>query len=397
MRFVYSIVILSGLILIGTSAWAQRDNTAENLKKVESLSSQAAIAFDKGDYNRAYKLYSEAHKLFRDPRLTFAMLRCLESMKRYDEALKMVKQGLSEHPDPVLRSRFKSREAHLRELLSKGTLKLKVIPWGAVIKIDGKAIGKSPINPVVLSAGKHTVEIWKKGYKRVRKVIQVPGGRVVSKDMVLHEVTGRLSVTTRPNSAKLYVDGKFVGNTPLEGLEIPAGHHRLSFRAPGMMSQTREITVKPGVLVHVDVFMVKTVAVPGPRIKKGAWYRSWPGWVSLGLGLGLGIGGGVLLHKASHDHNTVNSALDEVRNSVNSGKISLVYSQAQLQDMWSRANSNEKIGYGLIVGAGVAVIASTVLFITRTGSSHGNARKKTASMPIPFCTTEGIGVFMNFR
>ena len=395
MRYFFAFVALIASVSICYPAMARKGgNTTKNLKQVEKLSSQAAVAFDKGDYQKAFNLYSKAHNILPDARITFAMVRCLESMKKYDEALKLVNRGLSENPDKILRARFKSRAEHLKSQLSKGFVQFDVVPLGAVVKVDGKVIGKTPVNSVVLTAGNHTVDVSKLGYGSVSKIIQVPGGKHITVSISLKSLSGRLTVTTKPISAKLYVDGKFMGKTPLVDLQLPVGPHELSFQAPGMTPERRQVTVTPASTIHLDVVMAQnTVAPPKASVKKGPWYTSWPGWTFLGVGVALGIGGGVLLYKAHQDHNTVNNTLDLLRNSPNVG---LAYSQQDLQDKWNTANRNQKIGYGLIAGAGAAVITSVILFVTHTGTSSGSDKSDSSISPMVFCTPHGVGVFTRF-
>ncbi len=50
--------------------------------------------------------------------------------------------------------------------------------------------------------------------------------------------TGRLSIVTTPWS-NVYLDGRRIGQTPLIGVELPAGRHVLDLRNPEEDIQTR--------------------------------------------------------------------------------------------------------------------------------------------------------------
>ena len=53
-----------------------------------------------------------------------------------------------------------------------------------------------------------------------------------------------ISVTTTP-PANVYVDGRFIGHSPILKHSIGSGHHTISARAPGYRATETEVTVKP--------------------------------------------------------------------------------------------------------------------------------------------------------
>jgi serine/threonine-protein kinase len=58
--------------------------------------------------------------------------------------------------------------------------------------------------------------------------------------------SGRLRINTRPWS-QVYVDGKLVGNTPLLGLELPAGKHTVRLvNEPMDLTKTISLKIKAG-------------------------------------------------------------------------------------------------------------------------------------------------------
>ena len=50
----------------------------------------------------------------------------------------------------------------------------------------------------------------------------------------------QVSLHTVPNQAQAWIDGKFVGKTPLD-LKLAPGHHRVLVRAPNMQDAVREL------------------------------------------------------------------------------------------------------------------------------------------------------------
>jgi serine protease Do len=58
----------------------------------------------------------------------------------------------------------------------------------------------------------------------------------------IQEVFGSLSISSTPDGADVYVDGKFVGNTP-ETLKLPTGTHVIRITSEGKKDWQRSIEV----------------------------------------------------------------------------------------------------------------------------------------------------------
>ncbi len=62
----------------------------------------------------------------------------------------------------------------------------------------------------------------------------------------------RLSVRTTPPS-EVVLDGRSLGQSPIDALEVPPGTHQLTFRRTGRPEVVREVTLKPGETVQLNV------------------------------------------------------------------------------------------------------------------------------------------------
>jgi hypothetical protein len=54
---------------------------------------------------------------------------------------------------------------------------------------------------------------------------------------------GEVSISSNVANAEVFVDGKFIGNTPLVGLRLPGGTYAIEVVAKGYVSWVRELTV----------------------------------------------------------------------------------------------------------------------------------------------------------
>jgi tetratricopeptide (TPR) repeat protein len=107
-------LLLAFCMLLASSPATYAAPSEDDLKKVVSLSKKAAIKYDKGEYKSALSLYRQARALWKNPKLTFAIVKCLEALKQYEEAKTFAKLGLQENPKPVMKSRLESKLTFLR-------------------------------------------------------------------------------------------------------------------------------------------------------------------------------------------------------------------------------------------------------------------------------------------
>ncbi len=94
-----------------------------------------------------------------------------------------------------------------------------------------------------------------------------------------------LRFVSTPAGARVFVDGREVGVTPLE-LTLAQGEHAVQLEKPGFVEERRAVGVMAGIDVDVRVQLLPVVVTHDPG-------RGWKiaGSVSLGLGaLGLGLG-----------------------------------------------------------------------------------------------------------
>jgi hypothetical protein len=77
--------------------------------------------------------------------------------------------------------------------------------------------------------------------------------------------SGGIYVTTLPAGANLWVDGTYVGGTPVLVDALAPGHHSLTITKSGWIVQEVDVTVTPG-----SVAMSSTRLQPGPQTFAGA-------------------------------------------------------------------------------------------------------------------------------
>lgn len=147
--------------------------------------------------------------------------------------------------------------ANLEKVPDRGQVTIQSEPPGGDLYIDGKYRGTTPATLDNLLPGRHEVLIQKAGYENYRDVISVSAEFATEYREYLVPLPGAgfLSVTSYPEGADVWIDGKAAGTTPSALLRYPAGNHTVEIAKKGYWNFTSIILVKGGesVLAKADL------------------------------------------------------------------------------------------------------------------------------------------------
>jgi tetratricopeptide (TPR) repeat protein len=141
-------------------------------------------------------------------------------------------------------------------VLTRTSARLPVItdPPGVQIVVDGNVVGTTSgtlppdlrsfmppdLDPARLSApfeltalplGQHDIELRLECYETVRFSFKADEARDYTAQIVkLNESVGRVSITSNPTDARVFLDGELKGNTPLQLNRVCSGDHRLEVK-----------------------------------------------------------------------------------------------------------------------------------------------------------------------
>jgi len=116
---------------------------------------------------------------------------------------------------------------------NKGYARITTTPSGAILYVDGKNIGTSPIT-LELDEGNHIVTAYRDGYKTETRQFTISAGRTVDIRIDLQKLVSnyQLSIATNPSSADVYIDNRYVGRSPLN-LTLEEGTKSLRIERSG--------------------------------------------------------------------------------------------------------------------------------------------------------------------
>ena len=149
-------------------------------------------------------------------------------------------------------------------------LTIETDPPGALILVDGKEAGRSPLTLDTLGPGEHTVSATLEGRRPAERQVKLatPGERAMMLLALAPEpvspaptepaaaepaarpskrvALGRLTLDTVPWT-RVFLRGRQLGDTPLIGLALPAGHHQLKLvNEEKNISTVIEVEIRPG-------------------------------------------------------------------------------------------------------------------------------------------------------
>lgn len=218
------VAMLATLLLAATAA---AEPTDQQKTEAKSHFDQGLAHFDRQEWPAALVEFLKSRELYPTRGNTKDAAICLRKVGRFDEALAMYEALLHDFPDlsPDDKALAEREMAELQG--SVGTIAISGAPDGAEVTIDGVDRGTTPLAPVRLSAGTHTIRVTKDGSLPFEQRVDLAGRQAAEVHAALAALTqaGRLHITEHGGKTlQIVVDGARVGTTPWEGALAPGPH-----------------------------------------------------------------------------------------------------------------------------------------------------------------------------
>lgn len=148
-----------------------------------------------------------------------------------------------------------------------GGVSVRSTPPGASVFVDGRNRGRTPTTIDGLSRGAHRLRVVHDGYKvEERRIIVTPATSGQALTVVLTRagavrqpqavqpptrpgggsLSRSLTIDSRPIGAKVFVDGRFVGTTPMELAEVAEGEHAVRLERDGYRRWSSSVRIIAG-------------------------------------------------------------------------------------------------------------------------------------------------------
>jgi hypothetical protein len=128
--------------------------------------------------------------------------------------------------------------------VSTCSLDVTSVPPGAQVFVDGKSLGPSPAHVDALPCGSVTVKVDHERYAEWKEKIELTADKPGTVAATLRRGTSKVTITSAPSGAKVYIGGRAVGNTPLTR-DFPAFTRvKVQLAAPGFRPAVKYVYSK---------------------------------------------------------------------------------------------------------------------------------------------------------
>lgn len=152
-----------------------------------------------------------------------------------------------------------------------GTLQVTSTPNDAEVYVDGVMIGKTPFISQTILIGKHKVRLSKEGYKTEESEYNFTEGNTTSVQMELTDYC-EFQLSTIPPGAKVYFNGEYKGNTPLD-VKVANGKYKIYLIKDDYMTYNKTKYLNASTIDSYMNIMLKRDYIKSNELYAGCNYR----------------------------------------------------------------------------------------------------------------------------
>ena len=129
------------------------------------------------------------------------------------------------------------------ELPATMPLYIQSYPSGATVEIDGKVVGKTPLELFEFKAGAHVLTIYKDGYWATEYAFSHPHNPI--QIHTLRQEPFSALVTSEPTGSAVTIGGQIRGHTPYLLRNLHEGYTNVTLRSQGYEPTSKEFEITP--------------------------------------------------------------------------------------------------------------------------------------------------------
>jgi hypothetical protein len=255
---------------------------------------QAVALYTDGNYDAALAEFLAAYRTKPAAFILYNIGLTYKALFLYNDSIRTLEQYLRDEQKltPDRRAEVEQLLREMQALLAR--VDMKIAPDGALVRVDGRQIGRAPIGEYLLAAGRHVIDVSADGYSAQSRELMITAGTPTSLAISLAVIpkTGRLRIAVRPNGATVKIDSQVY--PPPVDLELPLGGHTLEAWATGYQVHREELLIAPGQVRDVNV-----------QLKRPPIYKRAALWVPVAIGI-VGVAAAVAVPLALQQYNTNN-------------------------------------------------------------------------------------------
>ena len=129
---------------------------------------------------------------------------------------------------------------------NSGVLVVQSVPSGATVFVDGRNEGRTPLSVARVGRGERDITLQLSGYETVRRSVVIESAGTARVDVTMDLLPGGLTVISMPNAARVYINGEYAGDAPLQLTDIEPGLKQVRVSKRGHADVTRNVNVGLG-------------------------------------------------------------------------------------------------------------------------------------------------------
>lgn len=135
----------------------------------------------------------------------------------------------------------------------EGTVEFIVEPPGARLLINGKDEWPTPVRLSDIRPGRYTYQLDAPGHESTQGEFEFQRGRNLLQFHRLKNTAGLFEITTKPEGARVWLDGETVGGSPAMVEDVPSGVHVVQVELDGYGTAFRKLDNSDGSKGEVHV------------------------------------------------------------------------------------------------------------------------------------------------
>jgi hypothetical protein len=174
---------------------------------------------------------------------------------------------------PVVEAAPPVRPPAERVVAPTGQLLVRSEPAGALVLVNGELRGETPAIVRDLPLGDHSVRIARPGYAPVTEQVRLtPASPARNLTVALQAaldpsatLQGSVVAVSRPLGARVMVDGRYVGVTPVRVPHVAPGRHQIRLELSGYRTVTVPVVVSGGQEARAAATLIPATGRAGGR------------------------------------------------------------------------------------------------------------------------------------
>ena len=227
--------------------------------------------FDEAKYSEALAEFEQAYALKPHPLVLYNLAASHRALSQYDQAVDFYNRFISEGKGVVDRRRLRRGKKELKALLALvARVTVTTSPEGAMVAIDGREVGTSPLEEaLIVGPGDHVVTAALEGHEAGERSVRVASGDALDVALTLEEVVVKKPEVLEEEQAPPADLSDPVATKRMRrfGVSAAFASNALEIDSTGAPVLGIGVAITDRFSVGVDAVLVAYSVIPGVRVR----------------------------------------------------------------------------------------------------------------------------------